>query len=85
MRKPTETIDFFVEPSAYGWTVREDDTQLGLFATQRQAINSVKKRQAELTAMSKESRVVVTGHESEADAARATRHGWKSGRHYHSR
>ena len=52
---------FVVERITDGWSVRVGDERLGLFATQRQALNDVKKRRARLTSKGQRSTVLVTG------------------------
>jgi hypothetical protein len=54
----TATI-FTVEPTAYGWSVTSGTQRLGLFVTQQQAVNHVRKRRAELKARGLKSEVVV--------------------------
>jgi hypothetical protein len=56
---------FFVERGQYGWSVRAGIEQLGLFLTQRQALQDVRKRRAELTSQDQHSTLVVTGNELE--------------------
>lgn len=70
-------MSFFVEPTVYGWSVRDDTERLGLFTTQQLALNSVQKRRVELMAKGKLSRVVVTGSETQEEADRAARPRWK--------
>ena len=57
MAKQTITTTFVVEPTNDGWSVGVGDERLGLFATQRQAINDVKKRRTRLTAQGQRSTV----------------------------
>jgi hypothetical protein len=52
---------FFVEPTQYGWSVRVGNEQVGLFLTQRQALQDVKKRRADLEQQGQHSTLVVTG------------------------
>ena len=59
MAKQTITTIFVVEPTNDGWSVGVGDERLSFFATQRQAINDVKKRRARLTAKGQRSTVVV--------------------------
>ena len=44
-RKPTM---FFVEQTLHGWSVRAGNERLGLFTNQRQALQDVRRRRAEL-------------------------------------
>ena len=60
--KQAITTIFLVEPTNDGWSVRIGDERLGLFSTQRQALEDVKNRRATLTAKRQRSTVVVTGH-----------------------
>jgi hypothetical protein len=62
--KQAITTIFLVEPTNDGWSVRIGDERLGLFSTQRQALEDVKNRRATLTAKGQRSTVVVTGHGS---------------------
>jgi hypothetical protein len=55
------TTNFFVEPTDYGWSVRSGSKNVGLFVTQSQALNDVKKRRAKLAAMGHDSTLSVTG------------------------
>jgi hypothetical protein len=61
--KAQEITTFFVEPTQYGWSVRDGAKRLGLFVSQRQAIDDVRKRQAALKAKGRASSVEVTGEE----------------------
>jgi hypothetical protein len=54
---------FSVTLTDYGWSVTEGSRHLGLFVSQRQALDDVKKRRAELKAKGRASSVVVTGEE----------------------
>jgi hypothetical protein len=63
MAKQAPTMTFLVEHTEYGWSVGAGDERLGLFVTQQQALNDVKKRRATLTAKGRRSTIVVTGHE----------------------
>jgi hypothetical protein len=54
---------FVVEPTNYGWSVRVGTERMGLFLTQRQALEEVKKRRAELAAKRQRSTIIVTGSE----------------------
>ena len=60
--KQAITTIFLVEPTNDGWSVRIGDERLGLFSTQRQALEDVKNRRAMLTAKGQRSTVVVTRH-----------------------
>ena len=61
--KRATTKAFVVEPTNYGWSVRAGTERMGLFVTQRQALEEVKKRRAELTAKRQRSTIIVTGSE----------------------
>jgi len=63
MVKQATITTFLVELTNYGWSVGAGDERLGLFVTQQQALNDVKKRRARLTAKGQHSTVLVTGHE----------------------
>jgi hypothetical protein len=58
IKTQTATI-FTVEPTAYGWCVTSGAQRLGLFVTQQQAVNHVRKCRAELKAKGLKSEVVV--------------------------
>ena len=58
VKTQTATI-FTVEPTAYGWSVTSGVQRLGLFVTQQQAVNHVRKCRAELKAQGLKSEVVV--------------------------
>ena len=58
IKTQTATI-FTVEPTAYGWSVTSGIQRLGLFVTQQQAVNHVRKCRAELKAKGLKSEVVV--------------------------
>ena len=60
-----ETTTFSVEPTEYGWSVSDGAERLGLFVSQRQALDDVKKRRAALKAKGRASSVEVTGEETE--------------------
>ena len=64
---------FFVEPSPYGWAVRAGDERLGLFVTQRQALQDVRTRRADLKSNGQHSTLVVTGSDTEAGVRTALR------------
>ena len=74
MTKQAITTTFLVAPTEYGWSVGAGDKRLGLFLTQQQALNDVKKRRAKLTANGKRSTVVVTGHELASPSGRGPRY-----------
>ena len=61
--KASEPTVFFVEPTQYGWSVRDGAKRLGLFVSQRQAIDDARKRQAALKAKGRASSFEVTGEE----------------------
>jgi hypothetical protein len=73
MAKQATTTTFLVELTNYGWSVGAGDERLGLFVTQHQAVNDVKKRRAKLTAKGRRSTVLVTGHELAPTSSRSTR------------
>jgi hypothetical protein len=73
MAKQTTSMTFLVEYTEYGWSVGAGDERLGLFMTQQQALNDVKKRRAKLTANGRRSTVVVTGQELAPTSGRSTR------------
>ena len=70
MAKQATTTTFLVELTNYGWSVGAGDERLGLFVTQQQALNDVKKRRARLTAKGQRSTVLVTGHELASPSGR---------------
>jgi hypothetical protein len=72
------TTTFLVGPTDYGWAVGAGGVRLGLFVTQRQALDDVKKRRARLSADGQRSTLIVTGHETEAMSGRNTRSYWFS-------
>lgn len=61
--KRATTTTFVVEHTNYGWSVGAGTERMGLFVTQRQALDEVKKRRAELSAQGRHSTLVVTGSE----------------------
>jgi hypothetical protein len=61
-----QAVVFSVQHTHYGWSVSDGSKQLGLFVTQQQALNAVKKLQAQLKAEGGGSTLVVTGHELES-------------------
>jgi hypothetical protein len=63
--KAQETTIFSVEPTGYGWSVSDGAKRLGLFVSQRQALDEVKKQRAVLKAKGRASSVEVTGAETE--------------------
>ena len=64
---------FFVEPTQYGWSVRIGTEQVGLFLTQRQALQDVKRRRADLEHKGQHSTLVVTGKDLGPARAGASR------------
>jgi hypothetical protein len=54
---------FVVETTNFGWSVRAGTQRMALFVSQRQALEEVKKRRAELTARRQRSTIIVTGSE----------------------
>ena len=67
---------FVVEHTNYGWSVGTGTERMGLFVTQRQALDEVKRRRAELTAKGQRSTLVVTGSESSSTGNRTSRPYW---------
>ena len=65
MSKAQATIVFSVESTEYGWSVREANKQLGLFMSQRQALDDVRKRRAVLKKQGLSSSVTVISKETE--------------------
>ena len=72
MAKLAPTMTFLVEHTEYGWSVGAGDERLGLFVTQQQALNDVKKRRAKLTAKGRRSTLVVKGYEFAPTSGRST-------------
>ena len=58
-------INFLIERTDYGWSVRAGRERIGLFITQRQALDDTEKRRAKLGSIGRESTLTVTG--SDAD------------------
>jgi hypothetical protein len=73
MAKQVTTTTFSIAPTDYGWAVGAGGERLGLFVTQRQALEDVKRRRAKLTAKGQRSTVLVTGHELVSTSGRSTR------------
>jgi hypothetical protein len=61
--KRATTTTFVVEHTDYGWSVGAGTEHMGLFVTQRQALDEVKKRRAELAAKGQRSTIIVSGTE----------------------
>ena len=59
MAKSQKITTFSVEPTEYGWMVRDGAASLGLFVSQRQALDDVRKRQRALKAQGRHSSVEV--------------------------
>ena len=74
MAKQAITTTFLVELTNYGWSVGAGDERLGLFVTQQQALNDVKKRRAKLTSKGQRSTVLVTAHELASTSGRGARY-----------
>jgi hypothetical protein len=74
--KRATTTTFVVEHTNYGWSVGAGAERVGLFVTQRQALDEVKKRRAELTAKGQRSTLVVTGSEPLPIGNRTSRPYW---------
>lgn len=74
--KLASTTTFIVEHTNYGWSVGAGTERMGLFVTQRQALDDVKKRRAELTAKGQRSTLVVTGGEPVTMGNRTSRPYW---------
>jgi hypothetical protein len=62
--KAQATVVFSVELTEYGWSVRDAARRLGLFVSQRQALDDVRKRRAALKAKGRASSVEVIGEET---------------------
>ena len=60
MIKAQKTIVFSIEPTQYGWIVRDGTAQLGLFVSQRQALDHAKQRQRILKEKGQQSSVATT-------------------------
>ena len=56
---------FSVEPTEYGWSVSDGAVRLGLFVSQRQALDDVRKRRAAVKAKRLSSSLEVTGQETD--------------------
>ena len=67
---------FVVEPTNYGWSVCAGTERMGLFVTQRQALEDVKKRRAELTTKGQRSTVIVTGSDPVTTGKRYSHSYW---------
>ena len=74
--KAQVTTVFSVEPTEYGWSVRDGAERLGLFVSQRQALADAKKRQRALKEEGRPSSVEVTGIETEDARGRTARSHW---------
>jgi hypothetical protein len=55
------STSFLVEPTKYGWSVCAGTKRLGLFTTQRQALEDVKRLRGDLRARGERSTLVVRG------------------------
>jgi len=55
--KRSTITTFVIEPTNYGWSVPAGTERRGLYVTQRQALEDVKKRRAELTAKGQRSTI----------------------------
>ena len=71
--KAQQPTIFFVELTEYGWSVRDGAKRLGLFVSQRQALDEVRKRRAVLKSEGRASAVEVTGEETEGARTRPPR------------
>jgi len=69
--KRQATTVFCIEPTEYGWSVTDGATRLGLFVSQRQALDDVKKRRAALEAKGHATLVKVTGEEADGPRGRS--------------
>jgi hypothetical protein len=67
---------FVVEQTDYGWSVGIGSTRMGLFVTQRQALDEVKRRRAELTAKGQTSTVLIRGSDPALSASRSPPSSW---------
>ena len=68
------TTTFVVENTSYGWSVAAGTKRVGLFVSQRQALDEVRKCRAELTAKAQRSAVVVRGSEPAITGGRSSRY-----------
>jgi hypothetical protein len=62
---------FVVEPTEYGWSVSLESERVGLFMTQRQALEDVRKRRSRLSATGQDSTLYVTGSDPEPSSTRS--------------
>jgi hypothetical protein len=67
---------FIVEQTNYGWSVGIGSTRMGLFVTQRQALDEVKRRRAELTAKGQRSTVLIRGSDPALSTRRSPPSSW---------
>jgi hypothetical protein len=65
---------FVVKNTSYGWSVGAGTKHVGLFMSQRQALDEVKKRRGKLTATGQRSAVVVRGSEPVITGGRSSRY-----------
>ena len=72
MIKRRTTTMFFVEETQHGWSVRAGTERLGLFTNQRQALQDVRRRRAELQREGEHSTLVV-GKGTDPDGNRPPR------------
>jgi hypothetical protein len=72
---PKNTI-FSIEPSEYGWIVKNGAASLGLFVSQRHALNDVRKRQRALKNQGRQSSVAVTVEYPEDASDRRAHNYW---------
>jgi hypothetical protein len=70
MSKKSRVTHFTVEPSEYGWTVRDGLSKLGLFVSQKHAVADAKVRQRSLRAQGAKSEVTVLGEDAGAARSR---------------
>ena len=64
MLRPTRKTDFHIEPADYGWSLRAGRERVGLFISQRQAVNDAERRRAKLGAVGRDSTITVTGSDA---------------------
>ena len=76
MTRHTVAMILVVERTKFGWSVRADADQLGLFTTQRYAIEAAGRCQARLKAKGQFSTVSVVGVEAGPSARSSARSFW---------
>ena len=76
MAKPQQDTTFSVEPTEYGWMVKDGVASLGLFVSQRQALDDVRKRQRALKNQGRQSSLIVPVQFPEDPGDRRARNHW---------